>query len=48
MDFLWESITSWLKEVLVSGIISNLSGLFDTMNEQVGEIAAQVGTTPQA
>ena len=48
MDFLWESITGWLKEVLVSGIISNLSGLFDTMNEQVGEIAAQVGTTPQA
>ena len=48
MDFLRESITSWLKEVLVSGIISNLSGLFDTMNEQVGEIAAQVGTTPQA
>lgn len=48
MDFLWESITGWLKEVLVSGIISNLSGLFDTMNEQVGEIAVQVGTTPQA
>ncbi len=48
MDFLWESISGWLKEVLVSGIISNLSGLFDTMNEQVGEIAAQVGTTPQA
>lgn len=48
MDFLWESITGWLKEVLVSGIISNLSGLFDTMNEQVGEIAGQVGTTPQA
>lgn len=47
MDFLWESITSWLKEVLVSGIISNLSGLFDTMNEQVGEIAAQVGATPE-
>jgi len=48
MDFLWESITGWLKEVLVSGIISNLSGLFDTMNEQVGEIAGQVGATPQA
>lgn len=47
MDFLWESITSWLKEVLISGIISNLSGLFDTMNEQVGEIAVQVGTTPE-
>ena len=48
MDFLWESITSWLKEVLVSGIMSNLSGLFDTMNDKVSDIAGQVGTTPQA
>lgn len=48
MDFLWESITGWLKEVLVSGIMSNLSGLFDTMNDKVGDIAGQVGTTPQA
>lgn len=48
MDFLWESITGWLKEVLVSGIMSNLSGLFDTMNDKVSDIAGQVGTTPQA
>ena len=48
MDFLWESITGWLKEVLVSGIMSNLSGLFDTMDDKVSDIAGQVGTTPQA
>lgn len=48
MDFLWDSITEWLKEMLVSGIISNLSGLFDHVNQKVGEISAQVGTTPQA
>ena len=48
MDFIWDSITDWLKEVLVSGIISNLSGMFDSTNAQIGEIAGQVGLTPQA
>ena len=48
MDFIWNSITDWLKEVLVSGIVSNLSGMFDSTNEQIGEIAGQVGLTPQA
>ena len=35
MDFLWTSIQEWLKEILVSGIMSNLSGLFDSVNEKV-------------
>lgn len=48
MDFIWDSITNWLKEVLVSGIVSNLSGMFDSTNEQIEEIAGQVGLTPQA
>ena len=48
MDLLWEKITEWLKEVLISGIISNLNGLFDATNQRVAEISAQVGTTPQA
>ena len=48
MNFIWDSITNWLKEVLVSGIVSNLSGMFDSTNEQIGEIAGQVGLTPQA
>ncbi len=48
MDFLWDAITDWLKEILVSGIMANLSGMFDSVNEKVGDIAAQVGSTPQA
>ena len=48
MEFIWNSITDWLKEVLVSGIVSNLSGMFDSTNAQIGEIAGQVGLTPQA
>ena len=48
MDFLWDAITQWLKDILVSGILSNLSGMFDSVNEKVGDIATQVGSTPQA
>lgn len=48
LDFLWDSITEWLKELLISGIMSNLSGMFDHVNQKVGEISTQVGTTPQA
>lgn len=48
MDFLWDAITQWLKDILVSGILSNLSGMFDSVNEKVEDIAVQVGSTPQA
>ena len=43
-----DAITEWLKELLISGILSNLSGLFDSVNTRVGEITTQVGLTPQA
>lgn len=46
MEFIWESITEWLKEILVSGILNHLSGIFDAVNQQVGDVAVQVGTTP--
>ena len=39
-------IQEWFKEVLIDGIISNLSGIFDTVNAKVGEIAGEVGMTP--
>ena len=45
MDFLTDWLTNWLKELLIGSIMGNLEGLFDTVNTQVGEIAAQVGTT---
>lgn len=48
MDFLTDWLTDWLKELLISGIMGNLEGLFDTVNAKVGEIAVQVGTTPAA
>ena len=48
MDKVLNSIAEWLKDILVGGIVSNLSGMFDSVNSQVGEIAGQVGATPQA
>ena len=48
MDLIKQQISEWLKEILVSGILNNLSGMFDNVNQRVGEIASQVGTTPQA
>lgn len=47
MEFLWNKLTEWLKEMLVGGIMGNLTGLFDSINDQVAEIAGTVGTTPQ-
>ena len=47
MNFIWEKITEWLKNLLVGGIISNLIGMFDSINDQVADVAAVVGATPQ-
>ena len=46
MGFLTDWLTDWLKSLLIEGILGNLSGLFDTVNARVGEIAGEVGTTP--
>ncbi len=46
MGILTDWITEFLKELLIGGIMGNLSGLFDSVNHQVGEIAVEVGTTP--
>ena len=48
MEFLWNKITEWLKELLVGGITSNLSGMFEATNQKVAEISGEVGLTPQA
>ena len=43
---IWQMIEDWFRGILTDGILSNLSGLFDSVNTEVGEIASQVGTTP--
>ena len=46
MGSILDAIADWLKELLISGIMGNLTGVFDSVNSRVGEIAADVGMTP--
>lgn len=46
MDSLLQQLTDWLKEMLVSGIMDNLTNTFASVNREVGEIANIVGQTP--
>lgn len=46
MQSILDQITEWLTTMLVSGIMGNLTGMFDSVNAQVGEIAGDVGMTP--
>jgi hypothetical protein len=46
MQSIIDSITQWLTELLIGGITENLSGMFDNVNQKVGEIAGEVGMTP--
>lgn len=43
-----DMIKEWFKELLIDGITSNLTGMFDTVNTKVAEIAGDVGMTPSA
>lgn len=43
-----DAIQEWFKGLLIDGILSNLTGMFDTVNTKVGEIAGEVGMTPSA
>ena len=47
MDLLLNTLTEWLKELLAGAIASNLTGMVESVNTKVGDIAAQVGQTPQ-
>ena len=46
MEDVLQQIGTWMKGILVNGIMTQLTGLFDSVNTQVGDIATQVGTTP--
>lgn len=46
MDSILQSIEDWFRGLLVSGIMENLTNTFDSVNNQVGQIATEVGQTP--
>ena len=46
MDFILDAINEWITNLLVDGIMGNLTGLFDNINSEVARIAGDVGKTP--
>ena len=48
METVLKAIADWIKGILTAGIMSSLSGLFDDVNTQVGNVAQQVGTKPSS
>ena len=48
MGGILDKLDEWLRGLLIDGITGNLTGLFQSVNTEVGEIAGEVGRTPQA
>ena len=47
MGGILDKLDEWLRGLLAEGIKGNLTGMFDSINTKVGEIAGEVGMTPQ-
>lgn len=47
MDKIFESIEEWMRNLLIGMVSSNLTNMFTDVNEKTGDIASQVGQTPQ-
>ena len=48
MDFLFSFLTDWIKQELIDAILASFNGIFNSVNNQIGEIAVNVGQTPEA
>ena len=46
-DAIFEAIEVWMRTLLTTMVTSNLQNMFTDVNEKTGEIATQVGQTPQ-
>jgi len=44
---LFDAIANWFRGILIDGILSNFYDMFSELNTRVGDIAGQVGETPQ-
>jgi hypothetical protein len=47
VSWITDAIADWIRQLFIDGIIANFTGMFDEVNTKVGEIAGQVGQTPQ-
>jgi hypothetical protein len=44
---LFDGIAEWFRGILIEGIIANFTGMFEEVNTKAGEIAMQIGQTPE-
>jgi hypothetical protein len=47
MSWLFDGITDWIRQFLIDGIMSSFARIFGYVNDQVADIAVQVGQTPE-
>ena len=47
MDRIFEAIEEWMRNLLTGMVSSNLTTMYTDVNDKTGQIAAQVGQTPQ-
>jgi len=47
MSWLFDGITEWIRQFLIDGIMASFARIFGYVNDQVAEIAVQVGQTPE-
>ncbi|MBQ6568740.1 MAG: hypothetical protein IJL87_00620, partial [Clostridia bacterium] len=45
--FIIDQLTEWIKEGMVDAITGQYEGIFESVNNQVSDVANQVGQTPQ-
>lgn len=46
MDWLFDAITGWMKGMMIDGIMSNMTSMFELINDEVQTTAVRVGMTP--
>lgn len=46
MDTVFQQIEEWLKNMMVPAVMDKISTIFNSINSEVGNIASEVGTTP--
>lgn len=46
MDYVFQQIEQWLKDMMVPAVMEKINTIFDSINAEVGSIASEVGTTP--
>ncbi|MCL2499795.1 MAG: CD0415/CD1112 family protein [Defluviitaleaceae bacterium] len=46
MSWLFDGISNWIRQFLIDGIMASFARIFGQVNDQVADIAVQVGQTP--